>query len=137
MAEALIVIAGVLLRGGRVLVAQRPAHKAEGLRWEFPGGKLEPGEGEVEGLARELLEELGVRVRVGPFLAEGRGRAGHRPLRLRAYRIAAFTGEPRPLEHAALRWVTPEGLAHLHMPEPDRPIVAAVRAAARGDGVAP
>lgn len=135
-AGTLLVTAGVMVRDGRVLVARRPAHKAEGLRWEFPGGKVEPGEDEASCLARELREELGVPVRVGAFVAEGRSRAGGRPLCLRAYRVELLEGEPRPLEHAALRWVWPRELAGLDMPEADGPIVAALQAAfASGAGL--
>lgn len=91
--------------GGLVLLCQRPPEKAQGGKWEFPGGKIEPGETGPEALVRECREELDVRLDVGEALADVvqdyPGKRVH--LTLYAARIAA--GEPRMLEHSDMRWV--------------------------------
>ena len=116
---------------GRLLLARRPEGKADAGLWEFPGGKVEPGESPREALGRELQEELGVRmldaeplIRV-PVAAAGEGAAIR--LRLDTWRVTAFEGDPVAHEHAALAWVAPEALATYPMPPPDRPVVAALR----------
>ena len=111
---------------GRVLACER-AHPPEVAgRWELPGGKVEPGESEQAALARECVEELGVRVevreRVGPDvdIAGGRGV-------LRAFAVSLPDGmTPRPLEHAALRWLGADELDSVPWLPADRPIVAAL-----------
>ena len=100
-----VVVAAAIQREGRYLVARRtrPADVA-GL-WEFPGGKVEPGETETQALAREILEELGVEIAIGERVP------GEWPLHsdlvLHLYRATLSGGEPRPLEqHDEIRWVT-------------------------------
>jgi mutator protein MutT len=106
---AIRVLAAVLTREGRHLIAQRPAHKRHGGLWEFPGGKVEPGETDDAALARELAEELGLtHVRVGPIRFERRD--GRSPY-LIVFREADAAGDPVPLEHDALVWATPAELA--------------------------
>ncbi|WP_127130005.1 (deoxy)nucleoside triphosphate pyrophosphohydrolase [Georgenia sp. SYP-B2076] len=126
-----------LARPTRLLCAQRsaPAHLAG--RWELPGGKVEPGEVPVDALHRELAEELGVTVRVGPVLAGPLHGdwpiLAHRTMRVWFAELAA--GTPAPLEdHSALRWVADDNLDELDWLDPDRPIIAAVRAAWRAPG---
>ena len=100
-----VVVAAAIQREGRYLVARRtrPADVA-GL-WEFPGGKVEPGETETQALAREILEELGVEIAIGERVP------GEWPLHgdlvLHLYVAALIEGEPLPLEqHDEIRWVT-------------------------------
>ena len=126
----LMVVAAAALVGpdDRVLVQQRPAGKAMAGLWEFPGGKLEPGETPEAALARELAEELGLAVapdRLQP-LAFATGDAGGRPLLLLLYLARAWAGEPQPRAAAALRWATPAELTTLPMPPADVPLVAAL-----------
>ncbi|MCU0622508.1 MAG: (deoxy)nucleoside triphosphate pyrophosphohydrolase [Gemmatimonadaceae bacterium] len=103
------VLAAVLERDGRLLVARRPAHKRHGGLWEFPGGKVEPGESDAQALARELHEELGLTaVRLGAVRFERRDEDS--PF-LIVFREASAAGDPAPLEHEALAWATPAELA--------------------------
>jgi mutator protein MutT len=105
------VVAAVIERGGRLLVCERPAHKRHGSLWEFPGGKVEGDETDFEAVARELAEELGVRVmEVGPVelsVSDGESDFVIEFLRTR------IDGEPQALEHTELRWATPAELAGL------------------------
>jgi 8-oxo-dGTP diphosphatase len=98
------VVAAVIRRGEAVLLGLRPPEKRHGGLWEFPGGKVAPGESEAEALARELLEELGVKVeQVGELLAAFRDPGSPFEIRFRSVRIH---GRPEALEHTELRWVT-------------------------------
>lgn len=103
------VLAAVLARGPHLLVARRPAHKRHGGLWEFPGGKVEPGETDAQALARELAEELALRdVVAGPILFERHDDGS--PFEIIFVAVTA-EGDPRPLEHDALAWATPAELA--------------------------
>jgi 8-oxo-dGTP diphosphatase len=124
-ARALAVVAGVLFDDqGRVLLAQRPLKGADAGLWEFAGGKIRPGEAATAALAREFQEELGVRVIASERLLSVRWRAAPRPLNLHVYKVTNWQGEPRALEHAALRWVPLCELINYPMPGPDRPVRA-------------
>ena len=115
------VVAAVIERGGRYLACRRPADKRHGNLWEFPGGKLEPGESLFDAASRELHEELGVGVTVV-----------HPPLLSVADPGSAFVidfvpteiqGDPACLEHSELRWVTPAELGKLELAPSDRQFV--------------
>jgi 8-oxo-dGTP diphosphatase len=111
---------------GRVLACERshPPELAGG--WEFPGGKVEPGEPERAALARECMEELGVRVEVGARVGPDVDIAGGRGV-LRAFAVRVLDGgPPRLLEHAALRWLGADELDSVPWLPADRPIVAAL-----------
>lgn len=99
------VVAAVIRRGERCLLAQRQAGKRHGGLWEFPGGKVGDGESEEVALARELREELGVTLaEMGPCLFTAGDPGTSFQIRFWASRVE---GEPQPLEHTQLRWVTP------------------------------
>lgn len=115
------VVCGVAVRGDRVLMALRPAHKTHGGLWEFPGGKVDPGETDRQALARELNEELGVDAVVGDWLAVGRDGV----VELHSYRVV-FDGDPQPLEHQALEWVPIGDLEALDVPPVDIASIAAL-----------
>lgn len=124
---ALPVVAAVLQdSAGRVLLAQRPPGKDQAGLWEFPGGKIRPGERAEHALRRELQEELGIAV--GPLhpFCTVRWRQAPRPIKLHAFRIDASTLDrpAQPLEHSALAWVHPRELLRYPVPLPDRPIIA-------------
>ena len=115
------VVCAVLEDGtGRILIAQRPANKHLGLKWEFPGGKVEPGEAPAAALLRELTEELGctaiITRTLDPFLHDY----------TRAV-TAAGSAAPAALEHVALHWVRPNELVGFDLAPADWPVVARYR----------
>lgn len=119
------VVAGVLVRGDAVLVCRRPAHKAHPGRWEFPGGKVEPGETLEQALRRELREELAIEARVGGRLWSTEHRyAGLEPVELHFFRIDAFEGEISGAHFPEIRWQSRSVLGELDMLEADRAFVA-------------
>ena len=99
------VVAAVIERDGRILIAQRKRAGQHPLKWEFPGGKVEPGEIPENALVRELEEELGIRARIGDeigryeFQYEGRW-----PIMLMFYRVVEFSGEPKNLDFEQILW---------------------------------
>lgn len=126
------VVAAVLRDArGRILLARRTAGRDLAGAWEFPGGKVEPGETPQQALARELDEELGIRVRAAtPLVAVPQAYPGKRIL-LDVHEVGAFEGTPRGRERQALAWSPPEKLSSYPMPPADRPVVAAINAPAR------
>jgi 8-oxo-dGTP diphosphatase len=116
-----IVVAGAVIRGPAVLVAQRARPPELAGRWELPGGKVAPGETERDALARELAEELGLRVddiAVADRLGDDIVLDG--AMTLRAYLVRLLGGEPRPHDHRALRWVTAAELPDVDWVPADR-----------------
>lgn len=112
---------------GRVLVARRPDHVHQGGLWEFPGGKLGPGETPEQGLARELEEELGIRVRSSEPLIRVHHDYGDRRVLLDVRRVTGYEGSPRGLEGQPLRWLHPGDMDAGSFPAADRTIITALR----------
>jgi 8-oxo-dGTP diphosphatase len=122
------VVAGVLENPeGLVLLAQRPAGKAMAGAWEFPGGKLLPGEGRFDGLVRELREELGILVSGARPLIRYRHRYAEFEVDLDVWRIERWTGNPRGLEGQALEWESPNRLLELGLLPADAAAACAIR----------
>lgn len=118
-----IVTAAVIEHEGRFLIAQRPPDGLLGGLWEFPGGKLEPGEDLVSCLQREIHEELKAAVSVGGSLGVYRHAYTHFRVTLHAFRCQLANGrQPQPLQAHALRWVTPAELPEYPMGKIDRQI---------------
>jgi 8-oxo-dGTP diphosphatase len=113
-----VVVAGALISGSALLVAQRQRPPELAGLWELPGGKVAPGETEAEALARELLEELGVEVVVGERI--GADVVIGDALILRAYLVSQTGGTLAPLDHDALRWVEASDLLELAWVPADR-----------------
>ena len=124
------VMAGVLRDGqGRVLLAQRPPGKHLAGLWEFPGGKLEPGEAPLHALVRELHEELGIHIDAadGTPLIRVPWRYGERELLLDAWQFTRWQGTPASLEGQALQWSLPTRVDMATLAPADRPILQVLR----------
>ncbi|MCB8837340.1 8-oxo-dGTP diphosphatase MutT [Aurantimonas sp. VKM B-3413] len=122
----LVVACALIDADGRILIAERPEGKALAGLWEFPGGKLEPGETPEDALIRELREELGV-VTQAPCLAPLTF-ASHRyddfHLLMPLYVCRRFSGTPTPREGQRLKWVRASALRDYPMPPADAPLIA-------------
>jgi 8-oxo-dGTP diphosphatase len=117
------VAAAILEEGGKVFIARRREGKNLAGKWEFPGGKIEAGESPEESLARELSEELDMRVSVGSFLCRTTFTSGPVDLELLAYRVTRLGGEPVLREHDAAAWVEPSELLTYDLADSDRRVV--------------
>lgn len=125
----LLVVAAALIDDcGRVLLQQRPPGKPMAGLWEFPGGKIEPGESPESALARELHEELGLTLSgkdLRPIAFASEPLAG-RHLLLLLYVARTWQGEPVAHHATELRWVTPAEMRWMPMPPADVPLVEAL-----------
>lgn len=125
-----VVAVALIDADGRVLVQQRPAGKTMAGLWEFPGGKIEPGETPEDALVRELEEELAITVPCNCLTPATFASAplGDRHLLLLLYVCRKWTGVPRAIEAAALRWMRPGDLHGIAMPPADKPLIALLEA---------
>lgn len=113
---------------GRVLAAQRPPGKTLAGKWEFPGGKIEPGESAEAALQREIREELGCEIEIGVALPAVLHAYPGGVIELRPFLARVSGGTPSAHEHAALKWVTLEQSTGIDWAEADRPVLAALAA---------
>ncbi|MFD0784499.1 (deoxy)nucleoside triphosphate pyrophosphohydrolase [Micromonospora azadirachtae] len=122
-----VIVGAAIIRDGRVLACARSAPPEVAGMWEFPGGKVEPGESEPEALARECVEELAVRVEIGDRVGRDVKMAhGRSVLKVYAARLLG-DDEPQLLEHSGLRWLSAAELDSVTWLPADAPIVAALR----------
>lgn len=112
---------------GRVLIAKRPERVHQGGRWEFPGGKLEPGETPAVALARELNEELGIRILSSRPLIRVHYDYGDRHVLLDVHRVTGYAGDPHGREGQPIAWIHPDAMDPAAFPAADRPIISALR----------
>ena len=123
------VVGAAVVRDGRVLASRRTGPPDLAGFWEFPGGKVEPGESDEQALVRELAEELGCRAeigqRVGPDLLIGQTAV------LRVYVAALVAGEPQLRDHDEHRWLGPDELNNVPWLPVDGPVLAPLRALLR------
>lgn len=119
-------VVGAVIRNpaGEVLCARRSERMSIPLLWEFPGGKVEPGEEPRATLRREVGEELGCEVEVGELVADATHDYPGLTVRLITYECRVVAGVLEPREHAELRWVSPERLGELDWAPADLPTVA-------------
>ena len=116
------VVAAVIFHGGRMFATQRGYGAWKGY-WEFPGGKIEPGETPQEALAREIREELDVGIRVGEHLCDAEYDYPEFHLSMQCFRCGIIAGEPKLLEHEAARWLGREELDSVNWLPADRNIL--------------
>lgn len=116
----IIVTAAIIERDGLYLIAERTARGRHPGTWEFPGGKLEPEETLEQCMAREMAEEMSVRVQVGEKFAEVEYTYSDLAVKLVAFRCSIIEGEPRDIGCEAHAWVLPEELSRYDLLPPDR-----------------
>jgi mutator protein MutT len=122
------VVAGVIRRDdGHLLITQRMADDTLGGYWEFPGGKVDPGEELVVALRRELKEEIGVETEIGAEIHRITHAYPDRDVRLYFFNVRILSGDPQKIEVADLRWVTPAELMDYQFPEADLPLLNQLR----------
>ncbi len=121
--QLLIIVGAAIVLDGKVLGCERAEPPESRGRWEFPGGKVEPGESDIDALIRECEEELAVTVAVGDRIGDDVPLANGRAL-LRVWRCEIVHGVPQAIEHASLRWLAPEEFDSVPWLPADAPIVA-------------
>lgn len=125
------VVAAVIERDGRILICQRQRGGRHALKWEFPGGKVEPGEDSPAALARELREELRIDAAIGELIHTETVQYPDRPIiRLAFYRVTEFLGEPVNLQFERIVWEDPHNLAGYDFLEGDIAFVKKLAATA-------
>jgi 8-oxo-dGTP diphosphatase len=126
----ILVVAAVVRRGDEILISRRRDEAARGGQWEFPGGKVEPGESEPEALRREIQEELGCGLEVGPLILRHRHAYPDLEVELAFHACRLPPGaQPRALGVAALEWARAGALQGYEFCEADRPVLAALETA--------
>ena len=117
------VAAAIIARDGLILAARKKAGLHLAGYWEFPGGKIEPGETPEECLCRELWEEFSIRCEIGPFLGESTYDYGNTIINLLGYHAIHREGLFRLTDHDAIRWMLPSELTNLRWAPADIPLV--------------
>ena len=121
------VVAALIWDGERFLACQRPANKARGLRWEFVGGKVEPGETPEAALIRECREELDITVEPKDVFMEVIHEYPDLTVRLILFNAVIAEGTPKALEHNDLRWITTQQIDELDFCPADEEILKKLR----------
>ncbi len=114
------VVTAMIRKGPHVLVGKRPEGHTLAGQWEFPGGKIEIGETPEQALARELNEELGIEAEIGPLKMAFTHSYPEVGILLVFYEILFWKGEPKSVHHDELKWVLPEELKKLDIPEANK-----------------
>lgn len=121
-----VVAAAIRREDGKILLSLRPTHAAHGGLWEFPGGKLEPGERPLSGLARELDEELGIQIVAATPLIRIRHRYPEKSVDLAVFEVCAWRGSAHGREGQRIEWVAADRLSDRRFPAANRPVVTAL-----------
>jgi 8-oxo-dGTP diphosphatase len=125
--EPIRVVAAVIQRDGKILACRRAPHKSLAGLWEFPGGKVEPGETDEVALAREILEELEIEITVGEFIGESVAPAGEAMIQLNAYWAQTNAGgEVSSTDHDLMEWFAPADLETVTWAPADVPFLTLV-----------
>lgn len=117
------VVAGIIIKEDKVLIARRAAHKAMAGKWEFPGGKIEQGETPQKALERELYEEFGVKTKTGKYITTNKHDYGTFQIKLLAYFSKHIDGDFELTDHDKIAWVKIVLLKNYDLAEADIPIV--------------
>lgn len=126
MKRSIEVVGAIIVQDESVLVAQRGPGKALAGLWEFPGGKVEPGESPADALTREIIEELGCRIKVGERVTTTTHEYEFGTIELATYYATLTSGTPVASEHDELRWVRFNDLQSLDWAPADLPAVEAI-----------
>lgn len=111
------VVTALMKRGDEVLLGLRPEGQNLAGFWEFPGGKLEPGEEPEAALKRELAEELGIDAEIGPICLTSTHDYGDTGILLLFFEVNYWTGEPKTVHHSGLKWVKIDKLSKENLPD--------------------
>lgn len=117
------VVTALIKKNDKVLLGQRPVGNSLAGQWEFPGGKIELGESPEYALKRELQEELAIDAEIGALKIAYTHSYKDRGILLLFYEVPFWRGEPRPSHHTELKWVAPQELKTLEIPEANRNIL--------------
>ena len=123
--QTIDVVAALIEREGKLLIARRDASGDQAGLWEFPGGKVEAGESQPAALIRELHEEMGISATVEDFVATSVMQQPARMIRLHGWRVSAFTGTITLQCHSEFRWVTPVEVMAFELAPADIPLINA------------
>ena len=123
MKDIIKVTAAILEKDGHIIIAQRKSSDHLSGKWEFPGGKIEPGETPEKCLARELKEEFDIEVAIGEFLGTNIHHYDHISIELMAYRASWIAGAISMNDHKAYNWVTIDQLSDYEFAPADIPFV--------------
>lgn len=118
------VVAGIVIKDDAILISQRPLHKHMGGLWEFPGGKVQPGESHPSALVRELEEELNITVKVGSLFYQVEHQYPEISVHLFFYLSEITSGEPKSLEANPFQWVTASQLSDFKFPPADAELIS-------------
>ena len=132
MARVVAVVAAVVTHSGKILIGQRKRNNWHGLKWEFPGGKVEPGEEPAMALVRELREELGIQAQIGDMMQSYQYSYNERPpIELMFFEVTQFTGVPVNYEFEQIVWEEAGKLLTYDFLEGDREFIEYLAARAK------
>jgi 8-oxo-dGTP diphosphatase len=128
------VVAAVISRDGKFLIAKRKKGGTLSGKWEFPGGKVEPGETPERAMEREMEEEFEIRVRMGGFIGSHEFRNRERKYNLMAYHVTHLSGDFILHEHDEIAWVTPDEFGEYDFADSDKAIIRILAGAVKPGG---
>ena len=121
------VAAALIISGGKILIARRKMGEPHAGYWEFPGGKVEEGESPQECLERELIEELGLKVKAGDIIAKSEDRSGHCSFTIMAIEAELLGGEIKLTVHDRVDWVNLKDLQTFKLAPADKELARTIR----------